>query len=497
MVPYHTIIGQAMALSFKISRLDKIDEEYEMDEDSAGQVKARQTVEECGARDQKNVEVLNKGKGILGKNRTHKQSKDSDNTDEKCEDVFKKDKNNMDEENKDKISADENKKDKRNKNGKSKAKGDKDKKSKNAESSDRVNTDDNKDDDNEDGARKYENNKDENNKEKNNKDEDNKEKNNKDEDNKEKSNEDEGSKDENWDKYEDEEETYGKNEDRNNKDEDNKGEDSKDENNKDKCNKDGDKKYENKDINNTDEPNKDGKYKDEENKDDADNRDEDRNDKIDKDKENINKIKSKNKKGNASKESRTNQNENDIYDHISVQDMPDVPQEGYSQSVSFTEAGVSPEDEAFTIANLKAKVFGAFSWDNFFYAIIFGLGPTSWDVISDWWFAERLTEEAKDAQSAGLCYLFVCMPGLFCFQDLFLQWISKRFGWYVTTIVYIMFSLAATTTMIFVYWLDPLAFKLPSIFIGCCVIGVKLVGVFVHTPEMKAFSIREDIHRNI
>ena len=93
MVPYHTIIRQAMALSFKISQLDKIDEEYEMDEDSAGQVKTRQTVEEFEARDQNNVEVLNKGKGILGKSRMHKQSKDSDNTDEKCEDVIKKDKN--------------------------------------------------------------------------------------------------------------------------------------------------------------------------------------------------------------------------------------------------------------------------------------------------------------------------------------------------------------------------------------------------------------------
>ena len=75
----------------------------------------------------------------------------------------------------------------------------------------------------------------------------------------------------------------------------------------------------------------------------------------------------------------------------------------------FIETGVSPEDEAFTIDNLKAKVFGAFSWDNFFYAIIFGLAPTSWDVISDGLFAKRLTGD-KDNQSAGLCYLFVVMP---------------------------------------------------------------------------------------
>ena len=170
------------------------------------------------------------------------------------------------------------------------------------------------------------------------------------------------------------------NQDEINKDEDNKDMDNKDEpREKEKSNKDGDKKYEKKDKSKKEEDNKNGKYKDETNEDEIISE------------ENVN------------KENRTqygtNQNEN--YDHISAHEMHDIPQDA-----SFSETGVSTEDEGFNIDNLKAKIYSAFSWDNFFYAIIFGLGPTAWDVFSDLRFGHHLTE-AGDIHSAGLCYLGV------------------------------------------------------------------------------------------
>ena len=193
---------------------------------------------------------------------------------------------------------------------------------------------------------------------------------------------------------------------------------------------------------------------------------------------------------------------------MAEQEIPD--EDGISQRSSAEETGLRTEDQEVTVENLKTKVFNAFSWDNFFYAIVFGLCPTAWDVFSDLRFGKRLTE-AGDVQSAGLCYLFVNIPGLFCFQDIVLQAISKRWGWYVTTItititrwgwyvttiVYVVGSIFSTTAMIFAFWWHPLVFEIPANIIGCSVVGVKLVGVFVHTPEMKAFSIREDIQRQI
>lgn len=382
-----------MALSFKVSKLEVIDEELEMGENNTCQGEILRLAKEQSPTDQDTMDVFNKGKNILGKNRTRKHRKYDDNKDEDNKEKHKKDV----------------------------AREDEDKRFESNE--DKGRNDENRDKDM-DGDKKYEN-KDVNNKAVN--------------------------------------DRNGNNEDEDNKDTDNKDEPRE----KDESKKDGDKKYKKKDKSNKDEDNKNGKYKDEANKDEI--------------------ISEENLKEENKTQYGTNQNEN--YDHISVHEMHDIPQEGYSQNASFSETGVSTEEEGFNIDHLKAKIYSAFSWDNFFYAIIFGLGPTAWDVFSDLRFGHHLTE-AGDIHSAGLCYLFVNIPGLFCFQDIVLQRISRRFGWYVTTIVYIVGSIFSTTAMVFAFLWHPLLFKYPAIIIGCSVIGVKLVGVFVHTPEMKAFSIR-------
>ena len=387
-----------MALSFKVSKLEVIDEELEMGENNTCQGEILRLAKEQSPTDQDTMDVFNKGKNILGKNRTRKHRKYDDNKDEDNKEKHKKDV----------------------------AREDEDKRFESNE--DKGRNDENRDKDM-DGDKKYEN------KDVNNKAVNDRNGNNKDEDNKDTDNEDEPRE-------------------------------------KDESKKDGDKKYKKKDKSNKDEDNKNGKYKDEANKDEA-NKDEI--------------ISEENLKEENKTQYGTNQNEN--YDHISVHEMHDIPQEGYSQNASFSETGVSTEEEGFNIDHLKAKIYSAFSWDNFFYAIIFGLGPTAWDVFSDLRFGHHLTE-AGDIHSAGLCYLFVNIPGLFCFQDIVLQRISRRFGWYVTTIVYIVGSIFSTTAMVFAFLWHPLLFKYPAIIIGCSVIGVKLVGVFVHTPEMKAFSIR-------
>ena len=52
-----------------------------------------------------------------------------------------------------------------------------------------------------------------------------------------------------------------------------------------------------------------------------------------------------------------------------------------------------------------------FNWDDFFFALIFGLAPTAWDMYTDLKLAAHL-HETENAHAAGLCYVFICLPGI-------------------------------------------------------------------------------------
>ena len=52
-----------------------------------------------------------------------------------------------------------------------------------------------------------------------------------------------------------------------------------------------------------------------------------------------------------------------------------------------------------------------FNWDDFFFCLIFGLAPTAWDMYTDLELASHLLEN-ENAHAAGLCYVFICLPGI-------------------------------------------------------------------------------------
>ena len=54
---------------------------------------------------------------------------------------------------------------------------------------------------------------------------------------------------------------------------------------------------------------------------------------------------------------------------------------------------------------------GHFNWDDFFFNLIFGLAPTAWDMYTDLELASHLLE-SENAHTAGLCYVFICLPGI-------------------------------------------------------------------------------------
>ena len=86
---------------------------------------------------------------------------------------------------------------------------------------------------------------------------------------------------------------------------------------------------------------------------------------------------------------------------------------------------------------------------------------------------------------AGLCFLVICLPGIF----MIIQWViaricSKRFTC-LTPII------RAITGFAFAYAFmqEPLIFKYPACLLGLLQTLIKGVAIFVHTPEMKKFSI--------
>ena len=56
--------------------------------------------------------------------------------------------------------------------------------------------------------------------------------------------------------------------------------------------------------------------------------------------------------------------------------------------------------------------------------------------------------------------------------------------------MYVAYGFLTTTGMAVGFGVEPLLFQYPATILGCSVVGVKVLAVFVHTPEMKAFSTR-------
>ena len=65
----------------------------------------------------------------------------------------------------------------------------------------------------------------------------------------------------------------------------------------------------------------------------------------------------------------------------------------------------------FRIKTWLKETKECFNWGDFFFALIFGLAPTAWDMYTDLELASHLLEE-ENKHAAGLCYVFICLPGI-------------------------------------------------------------------------------------
>ena len=134
----------------------------------------------------------------------------------------------------------------------------------------------------------------------------------------------------------------------------------------------------------------------------------------------------------------------------------------------------------------------AFNWDDFLYSLILGFLPTAWDVLSDLQIASQLKEEV-DVETAGLSYLFVCLPGITLLFDLFSSRLTKNCSSGVVVLFNSILFTCTAGALILCFLSNPLLLEYPSIVLGIFVVGVKGVCVFVHTPEMKEFSTKVSV----
>ena len=155
------------------------------------------------------------------------------------------------------------------------------------------------------------------------------------------------------------------------------------------------------------------------------------------------------------------------------------------------------------LADIK-RLSTYFSRRDFTLALFLGLLPSVWDMGSDYYFAEFITEASTGdiplATVKGLTYAFISLPGLmltfsFLQQQLFDVFTSgkrcsgptSRFFLHCLTLLVIGGVLAGVSCLVLFSSSSFIYLAIPS---STLILGVKVLGLFLHSPEMKKLSVR-------
>ena len=134
-----------------------------------------------------------------------------------------------------------------------------------------------------------------------------------------------------------------------------------------------------------------------------------------------------------------------------------------------------------------------FNWSDFFFALIFGLAPTAWDMYTDLELACYLLE-SENVHASGLCYVFICLPGINLVKEQVGEAASKlqsRVGVLLSGLIMGLYYVMGATIMVglgVLLWYWPLAFHCPAVIITISIVATKTVAVFLHSPRIKSLS---------
>ena len=124
----------------------------------------------------------------------------------------------------------------------------------------------------------------------------------------------------------------------------------------------------------------------------------------------------------------------------------------------------------------------SFKMDKFWYALIFGLLPTAWDVHTDISWGDRLWREGR-VYAAALCWTFVCCTPAVAISEYISKVTNSALAGLVAEA-----SLAASFLSLVMWY--PSATYYPAFFIMIGLLIIKILAVFLHTPGITKLSAK-------
>ena len=141
-----------------------------------------------------------------------------------------------------------------------------------------------------------------------------------------------------------------------------------------------------------------------------------------------------------------------------------------------------------------SQVFEAFNWDDFLYSLLFGLLPSTLDILTDFRFALLLDKSEQSLIAAGLAYAIIILPGIdFSFFFLF-QKVWDNLGDSLRIKIPVLFIYVAIVGFLLGALLlsiihMPTSLYYPALAIAVSLLGIKLLALVVHTPAIKKLSV--------
>jgi hypothetical protein len=150
-----------------------------------------------------------------------------------------------------------------------------------------------------------------------------------------------------------------------------------------------------------------------------------------------------------------------------------------NRDTGYDEMTANKPTKAQSVLAYAKKLSADWNWKDFFYAFIFGFLPTAWDGCTDIALGKSLQNQ-NDLHSAGLCWMFVCLPPVYLVIEHFTStWLQVfRLG----------LGIIITVTIAWLINFYPWAFYYPAVCFCLLLLGEKTLALFIHTPEMKQFS---------
>ena len=155
----------------------------------------------------------------------------------------------------------------------------------------------------------------------------------------------------------------------------------------------------------------------------------------------------------------------------------------------------TPSSVSEKLKKLLEEVKKHFNWNDFFFGLIFGLVPTAWDMWTDLEPGSHLLQ-SENAHAAGLCYMFICFPGINLVKEQVGEAVMKsqrRAGVLLAVLIMGLYFTLGTALVVglgMLFWHRPLVFHYPAVIVTSTIVFTKTVAVVLHSPGMKRLSLK-------